>query len=161
MRVSARHALDAATLADMLVEDVSIWPDDAWLVVDDYQRLSAANDPEAFIDELVSRSPIRIVITSRVRPSWATARRILYGELCEVPRSALAMTRDEVIELIPEVEGEAPGLVALATNDAAVTVKVGNCRTGIEDTVAGAVGFFDMPVSYTHLTMMTICPVST
>lgn len=114
IRVSARHALDAATLADMLVEDVLTWPDDAWLVVDDYQRLSAANDSEAFIDELVSRSPIRIVVTSRVRPSWATARRILYGELCEVPRSALAMTRNEVIELIPEVEGEAPGLVALA-----------------------------------------------
>jgi LuxR family maltose regulon positive regulatory protein len=114
MRVSARHALDAATLADMLVEDVSVWPDDAWLVIDDYQRLSAAKDSEAFIDELVSRSPIRIVVTSRSRPSWATARRILYGELCEVPRSALAMTRDEVIELIPEVEGEAPGLVALA-----------------------------------------------
>jgi len=114
IRVSARHALEVATLVDMLVEDVSTWPDDAWLVVDDYQRLSAADDSEAFIDELVSRSPIRMVVTSRVRPKWATARRILYGELCEVPRSALAMNRDEVIEVIPEVEGEAPGLVALA-----------------------------------------------
>jgi LuxR family maltose regulon positive regulatory protein len=114
MRVSARHALEVATLVDMLVEDVSTWPEDAWLVVDDYQRLSAADDSEAFIDELLSRSPIRIVITSRLRPNWATARRILYGELCEVPRSALAMNREEVIEVIPEVEGEAPGLVALA-----------------------------------------------
>jgi LuxR family maltose regulon positive regulatory protein len=114
IRVSARHALEVATLVDMLVEDVSTWPDDAWLVVDDYQRLSAAADSEALIDELISRSSIRMVITSRLRPNWATARRILYGELCEVPRSALAMNRDEVIEVIPEVEGEAPGLVALA-----------------------------------------------
>jgi LuxR family maltose regulon positive regulatory protein len=114
IHVSARHALDVAILVDMLVEDVSTWPDDAWLVVDDYQRLSGADDSEAFIDELARRSPIQMLVTSRVRPSWATARRILYGELCEVPRSALAMNRDEVIELIPEVEGEAPGLVALA-----------------------------------------------
>ena len=114
MRVSARQALEVPTLVDMLVQDVSTWPDDAWLVVDDYQRLSAAEDSEAFIEELLSRSPLRVVITSRVRPNWATARRILYGELCEVPRSALAMNREEVIEVIPEVEGEAPGLVALA-----------------------------------------------
>jgi LuxR family maltose regulon positive regulatory protein len=114
MRVSARHAIEVETVADMLVEGVSTWPDDAWLVVDDYQRLSAAEDSEAFVDDLLNRSPIRIVITSRVRPNWATARRILYGELCEVPRSALAMNREEVIEVIPEVEGEAPGLVALA-----------------------------------------------
>ncbi len=114
LRVSTEQETDGSILAELLAEDLSIWPDDAWLVLDDYQRLSASEASERFVDRLFSNSSIRMLVTTRQRPNWATARRILYGELYEIPRSSLSMNQDEAAQVLPDGESEVSGLLALA-----------------------------------------------
>ena len=78
-------------LAELFAEDVQQWPLDAWLVFDDYQFAANSVASEQFVDLLTQLTPVQLLITSRRRPSWATARRILYGEIQEIDRRALAM----------------------------------------------------------------------
>jgi hypothetical protein len=53
------------------------------------------------MDWLLMLSPrLRVLATSRRRPAWATARRILYGEITEITADQLAMTTDEAARLL-------------------------------------------------------------
>lgn len=105
----------AEALADLLADDLATWPADAWLAIDDYHLAMESEESEQFVEELISRSPIRLLLTSRVRPGWATARRILYGEILEVGRSTLALTHDEAGEVLTERNAkEVAGLMAVA-----------------------------------------------
>src|SRR5262245_54503754 len=106
---------ETVLLAEMLAEDLDEWPPDAWVVVDDYQYVAASVASEAFVETIVNRWPVRLLVASRVRPSWVRARTILDGEVLEVPQTALAMTADEVAEVLEGGRTElTSGLVALA-----------------------------------------------
>ena len=85
------------------------------LVFDDYQFAMEATAPERFVDLLLRHSPIQLLLTSRKRPSWASARRLLYGELYELGRTELAMDHDEAASVLAHrKDSPAAGLVALA-----------------------------------------------
>jgi LuxR family maltose regulon positive regulatory protein len=117
LRVGPRPRHHARRLAQHLADDAAPWPTDLWLVVDDYHVLMEASAVEDFMDEFVTRSSIQLIVTSRQRPSWASARRLIYGEFLEVGESALAMTHEEasdVLDLARNTRTEASGLVALA-----------------------------------------------
>ncbi|MEX2646348.1 MAG: LuxR C-terminal-related transcriptional regulator [Gaiellaceae bacterium] len=104
----------AEVLAGMLGEDLADWPDEAWVAVDDYHFAMDSAPSETFVEELILRSPVRFLVTSRTRPTWATARRMLYGEILEVGRSALALTHDEAREVLADRKAEeVAGLMAL------------------------------------------------
>jgi LuxR family transcriptional regulator, maltose regulon positive regulatory protein len=104
----------AEVLAGMLGEDLADWPDEAWVAVDDYHFAMESVPSETFVEELILRSPVRSLVTSRTRPTWATARRMLYGEILEVGRSALALTHDEAREVLADRRAEeVAGLMAL------------------------------------------------
>ena len=106
---------EATLLAEMLAEDLGEWPDHGWIVIDDYQHLAASAASEAFVETVLERSPARLLIAGRVRPSWVRAGTILDGEVLEIPQGALAMTADEVEEVLEGARTElTPGLVALA-----------------------------------------------
>jgi LuxR family maltose regulon positive regulatory protein len=90
----------AHVLAELLADDLQVWPDDSWLVIDDYHKAMAAERPELFVDVLTSRSPVRLLVVSRKRPSWALPRRLVYGELTLVGRDELLMTRDEALNVL-------------------------------------------------------------
>ena len=47
------------------------------------------------MEVLLRDAPLRLLLTSRKRPSWASARRLLYGEIYELGRNELAMDQDE------------------------------------------------------------------
>jgi ATP/maltotriose-dependent transcriptional regulator MalT len=114
LRIGTRQLVDGAVLAEILCADIADWPDEAWLVLDDYQLLSSSSGAsEAFIDHLIAGSQLQVLVTSRLRPNWATARQILYGEIHEVSQSALAMTTEEARKLLPSGV-PASGLLALA-----------------------------------------------
>ena len=49
------------------------------LVVDDYQNANSA-EAEAFLSALASSASLRVLVTSRIRPAWITARMEVYGE---------------------------------------------------------------------------------
>ncbi len=115
MRATGTPEQDVDILADLFAEDLAEWPDDLWLVFDDYQFAMEAKAPERFVDVLLRRSPIKLLLTSRKRPRWASARRLLYGEIYELGRNELAMDHDEAAAVLAHrKDAPAAGLVALA-----------------------------------------------
>lgn len=119
----------ARPLAELLAEDLEVWPDDGILVLDDYQFLAESTPVEEFVERLLTLVPVRVLVTSRRRPGWATARRFLYGEVVEIGRDQLAMSDEEagrvlkgrsteaVRALVRQAEGW-PVLIALASRSA-------------------------------------------
>jgi LuxR family maltose regulon positive regulatory protein len=115
MRATGTPEQDVDILADLFAEDLAEWPEDTWLVFDDYQFAMEAKAPERLIDGLLRKAPIRLLLASRRRPKWASARRLLYGELYELGRSDLAMDREEAAAILAHRRNaSAAGLVALA-----------------------------------------------
>ena len=101
-------------IAELLSEDMSAWPDDAWLGIDDYHLLSsdAAHD---LVDRLHAERAIKLLVSSRHRPKWATARALLYGDFYELGSSSLAMSTGEASLVLGTTETKTgQGLVALA-----------------------------------------------
>jgi LuxR family maltose regulon positive regulatory protein len=130
----------AQHVADVLAHDLEAWPDGAWLVLDDYQLTAGSQVVDALVDRLLSVSPIRLLVTARRRPTWATARRVLYGDVTLVGRDELAMTEDEVRQVVPRASRAAvaelveraqgwPALVGLA----ALTTSRGRPEAPIAD----------------------------
>ncbi|HST25669.1 MAG TPA: LuxR C-terminal-related transcriptional regulator [Gaiellaceae bacterium] len=95
LRVSRSPTDEAAELAELLAADLTEWPDDAWLAFDDYQFACDSGPAELFVEHLLSACAARILVASRSRPLWATARRMVYGEYMEVGRNLLAMNAEE------------------------------------------------------------------
>jgi LuxR family transcriptional regulator, maltose regulon positive regulatory protein len=112
-------------LADLLSQDLAAWPEGGLLVIDDYHLVADSTPVEEFVDWLLTLSSIRLLVTTRRRPIWASARRILYGEVIEIGRDQLAMTNEEagrvldgrsseaVRALVTQAEGW-PALIGLA-----------------------------------------------
>jgi ATP/maltotriose-dependent transcriptional regulator MalT len=115
LRVSSAPTEEVEALAELLAEDLSDWPAEAWLAFDDYQFACDSEPAERFVEHLASSCPVRLLVSGRSRPSWATARRLLYGEIYEVGRSLLAMNQDEArFVLRSRAVDEAGGLISLA-----------------------------------------------
>jgi LuxR family transcriptional regulator, maltose regulon positive regulatory protein len=113
VRAVQRPQDHAHRLADAFVNDLREWPSRLWLVIDDYQCLMRSRAAEDIITTL-SESGVNLLVTSRERPSWATPRRLLYGEVYELNRSALALTAQEAFEVVgPHARTDLPGLMAL------------------------------------------------
>jgi ATP/maltotriose-dependent transcriptional regulator MalT len=124
---------NVALLAEILGEDLAEWPDDGWLVLDDYQELASAEDAESFVGSLIANCPVQIVVASRQRPSWVTTRSILYGEVLEINQTALAMDTHEAEEVLAGWSGpSASGLVAVANGWPAVIGLAGVSSAEIE-----------------------------
>ena len=100
--------------AKFLSEHFNEWPDGGVLAIDDYHCLTSAASEELVALMLVDAG-VRLLITSRRRPKWATPRRLLYGEISEVGQSLLAMSYEEAAAVLPLGHDDAAGaLVALA-----------------------------------------------
>ena len=86
-------------LAQLAIADIEPLAVD-WLVLDDLHALDGAATAQDFLSELVERLGIRLVITTRVRPEWATSRRVIYGEILEIQMASLAMSESEVVAVL-------------------------------------------------------------
>ena len=108
-------------LAEILGEDLREWPEDGWLVIDDYHEIARGADAERFVAALVTNAPVQALIASRQRPSWVTTRGILYGDVLELNQTALAMDTAEAAEVLADQSFQsASGLVAIANGWPAV-----------------------------------------
>src|SRR6266851_5715131 len=65
------------------------------LVIDDYHNARSSPESELLIATLVAHSRLRLLLTSRSRPSWLTSRMAIYGEALVVGRPELAFTDEE------------------------------------------------------------------
>lgn len=114
LRASPDPAGQIESLAKDLARDLEAWSEDTWLVIDDYHLLLGNEAAETFIELLLTAAPLRALIATRKRPSWVSAKRLLYGEITEFGRNVLAMTPDEAAETLAGTTEDMPGLVALA-----------------------------------------------
>src|SRR5215211_2787178 len=112
LRATGHPEEDVEILAELFAEDVQEWPADAWLAVDDYQFAMDSAASERFVDLVTQTTPIQLLIRSRRRPTWATARRILYGEILEIDRRALAMNDAEARETLGRADPSIDELIA-------------------------------------------------
>jgi LuxR family maltose regulon positive regulatory protein len=103
-----------AQLGEFLAGAVPSWDAQTWLVIDDYHLLTESAEVEALVDAFLTASRCQALISSRMRPSWATTRRLIYGEIEELGKSVLAMTRDEAGQVLQNTRNKASGLIALA-----------------------------------------------
>jgi len=95
-----------------------------WIVLDDYHVVGDSEETVELIELLHQAPNIRFLVASRVRPSWATSRRLLYGDIAEIGRDDLAMTlieseevlgaRADLPELLRQSEGW-PAVLGLAS----------------------------------------------
>jgi LuxR family maltose regulon positive regulatory protein len=104
----------AQSLAGDLATGLASWPESVRLVIDDYQFVGESEAAEEFVATLVGETSVPLLIASRGRPSWVTAKNLLYGDVTEFGRNVLAMTHDEAAQALAETQGESRGLVALA-----------------------------------------------
>ena len=114
LKASVNPATESESLAKELAADLARWPTNVWLVVDDYHLLADSEAAERFIEAFVADTRMPLLFASRTRPSWVTAKRLLYGEVTEIGRTALAMTHSEAAETLAKSHDEMPGLVSLA-----------------------------------------------
>jgi LuxR family transcriptional regulator, maltose regulon positive regulatory protein len=116
LRTSHSPNSEVLHIADILVDDLAGWPADLWMVIDDYQHLAHEQNAEKLIDAVVARGTIPLFVTSRIRPSWVSAKRLLYGEVAEFGRNILAMTHEEATRAVPRKTDASvlAGLMALA-----------------------------------------------
>jgi ATP/maltotriose-dependent transcriptional regulator MalT len=95
LRASPDPTADVDKLVELLVPRLAGWPPDAWLVVDDYQHVTMSEAAEAVIEGVALDSPVQLVVLSRLRPAWASTRRVLYGEVLDLDQHALSFTEAE------------------------------------------------------------------
>lgn len=114
LRLTAEPERDVALLAELLAADLDEWPGDAWLVLDEYHLVTESKISETFVDLLLTQTSLSVIIATRRRPRWATARRILYGDFFEIGRSMLAMSPSEAAAVLAHRRTTIPGLQALA-----------------------------------------------
>ncbi len=114
LKTSTNPGSEPESLANDLSEDLASWPDDARFVIDDYHLLAETRAAERFVEALVGATSVSFLIASRNRPSWTTAKKLLYGEVTEFGRTVLAMTHPEAAQALSKGHEALPGLVALA-----------------------------------------------
>jgi DNA-binding NarL/FixJ family response regulator len=116
LRERMRLALDRDPRPDALASVIAheLSPPNLLLALDDLHLVTEINATN-FIELLLERADLRVLITSRHKPSWATARRILYGEIFELRSNLLAMDYDEASAVLgPRRAADLPQLLVAA-----------------------------------------------
>lgn len=81
-----------------------------WLIVDDCHEIASSLEARTLVATVVERVDCRMLMSSRARPSWVRSRQVVYGSVSEFDRDDLAMTDDEVAQVL----GPRPNLADLA-----------------------------------------------
>jgi LuxR family transcriptional regulator, maltose regulon positive regulatory protein len=105
LRASSNPSGDVERFVELLVPRLADWPSDAWFVIDDYHYVAMSEAAEAVIEGVALDSPIQLLVISRVRPAWASTRRVLYGEVLDVDHHALSFTRAESARVLGDHAG--------------------------------------------------------
>src|SRR5215213_1773646 len=76
------------------------WPPDAWFAIDEYELIASSRPSSDYIQQLLHESRLNLLVTSRIRPEWATPRKQLYGDVLLLDQTSLAMNDAEARELL-------------------------------------------------------------
>jgi DNA-binding CsgD family transcriptional regulator len=97
VRLAVGLDAEPGTLAALMAEHLPATS--PLLALDDFHYISDACAAR-FIELLLEQARLKALIASRTKPSWATARRILYGEIFELRSHLLAMDRHEATAVL-------------------------------------------------------------
>jgi ATP/maltotriose-dependent transcriptional regulator MalT len=114
LAVTADPEAEWPVLAEILAEDLESLEPEAILVIDDFHALTSSEIAEAIVGRIAESNVCSLLIMSRSRPTWVSARQILYGEVLELGQNVLAMTNEEAESAFSENARVSPGLVHLA-----------------------------------------------
>src|SRR5438046_2005773 len=95
---------ELSELAELQIEEFSSWPKGAWLVIDEYEWLIASGAADEYVRLLLEGPTLNLLLTSRARPSWATARKRIYGDFAVVDRSLLRMDAQEAQQVLAKAD---------------------------------------------------------
>jgi LuxR family maltose regulon positive regulatory protein len=112
IRAMQHPAHEVERLADVFVRSL---PDagPVYLAIDDYQLVDGAPATERLVATVAQHPGVRLLIASRTRPRWVTARQTVYGEIVELRRAELALDPTESAEVLGDAP-EAEPILALA-----------------------------------------------
>jgi LuxR family maltose regulon positive regulatory protein len=124
-------------LASIQHDLLANWPRDGWLVIDEYEWVSSSTASEEYIGILLEEVRPNLLITTRTRPSWATARRRIYGDFRIVDRDMLRMDDEEARRVLTDVER--PAVMSLVKNAAGWPAVLGLAASGPIDHIGNLV----------------------
>jgi ATP/maltotriose-dependent transcriptional regulator MalT len=78
----------------------NLMPQSGILVLDDYHHALGSEESERLVASLISTSALRIVVTSRIQPTWHRPRLRIYGESVVVGPEQLAFTHEEAATVL-------------------------------------------------------------
>jgi ATP/maltotriose-dependent transcriptional regulator MalT len=116
LKVTSNPADSLDALASLQRERLEQWPRSAWLVLDEYEWLTESPACEEYVCLLVDASALRLLITSRQKPSWATARRRVYGDFALVDQRLLRMSDDEARRVLHQRPANASDAIVRAAS---------------------------------------------
>jgi ATP/maltotriose-dependent transcriptional regulator MalT len=99
LRAMQHPARELSVLSELFVSRLCRM-DDCWLIIDDYQTLESSFNAEQFVEVIAHSKTIQLLIASRTRPRWASAREFIYGELIELRRNDLALDDTETARVL-------------------------------------------------------------
>jgi len=92
---------DIAELAELVAEEFAAWSASTWLIVDDYHLALSSHSAARLLELVVERTPgLHVLISTRLRPGWVSARNVLYGEVLYLDRRALRMSDEEATSVL-------------------------------------------------------------
>jgi DNA-binding CsgD family transcriptional regulator len=107
LRTTLRSFLRTATnseesireISELLIGPLRAQPSELWLALDDYQFLhqTAAAD---LVHELLRARAVRLVVATRTRPLFASARAVVYSEVFVAEADKLKFTVDEAADVL-------------------------------------------------------------
>jgi len=86
----------------------------ATIAIDDYHLIAADETAERFVSDLQQKLGLRLLIASRQRPRWASARLEIYGESLELGPEELALTDSEAMDVLGDAPRNLPALLQQA-----------------------------------------------
>jgi LuxR family maltose regulon positive regulatory protein len=128
VRFLASRGEEPRTLAKVLAREAP--GAETLLVVDDYHYAAESDEADALFRDLASLAGFRLLLPTRVKPSWVDARKVIYGEARLVEQDWLAFTAEEAQSVLPgasEVLDRAhgwPALIGLAAAGTADSLSV-------------------------------------
>src|SRR5262249_4884480 len=99
LRTMQHPAREIDHLADVFTERLGE-AGEIRLVVDDYHLVDGASASEQLVAALARLERMRLLIASRTRPRWVTARESVYGEILELRRRELALDDAEAARVL-------------------------------------------------------------
>jgi ATP/maltotriose-dependent transcriptional regulator MalT len=98
---AGRNPADQARGVARAINSQITAPLEGWVVIDDYQYLVGNQPAEELVARIERSSKLKVLVTSRDRPSWATSRRRVHLETLEVEAGQLALDEFEVAQILP------------------------------------------------------------